>query len=373
MRVGIVIVGGVSRDPGGPAIPALHWLIERLAQRHAVDVFTLYGAPQPDHFTRLGASIHHAGGRPLTLLSLILARHRRSAFDLLHAFWLIPGGVVAVVAGRLIRRPVLAHIGGGELVGIPDVRFGHQLYWKGRLWAKLAVSGANRITAASDPVVRLVAARGRRAERVPLGVDLDRWPPVSPRPRDPGRPARIVHVATLNPVKDQEMLLRGARRLADSGVDFHLDVAGPDVLHGQVQALSTSLGLDDRVRFHGHLPHDRLRELVKAADVHWLTSRFDTGPLVVLEAALAGVPTVGTAVGHVAEWAPDAAVAVNVRDHEALARETATLLEDDPRRLAIGLEAQRLAIAQDADWTARRFEELYEEAVSATRRTGHGR
>ncbi len=35
-----------------------------------------------------------------------------------------------------------------------------------------------------------------------------------------------------------------------------------------------------------------------------ISSRHEAGPLAVLEAAVKGVPTVGTAVGHIAEWAP---------------------------------------------------------------------
>ena len=72
-----------------------------------------------------------------------------------------------------------------------------------------------------------------------------------------------------------------------------------------------------------------------------MSSRHEAGQLVVLEAAIAGVPTVGTGVGYVAEWAPDAAVAVPVHDANALADETLKLLQDDERRLAVAREAQR--------------------------------
>jgi glycosyltransferase involved in cell wall biosynthesis len=113
------------------------------------------------------------------------------------------------------------------------------------------------------------------------------------------------------------------------------------------------------VRWHGTLRHDALRALVDAADVLLVSSRHESGPLVVLEAAVAGVPTVGTDVGHIAEWAPRAAVAVPVGDAEALARETAALLADEPRRLALAAEAQRLALGIDADHTAAAFERIY--------------
>ncbi len=369
MKLGLVLVGGLSRDPSDGSIPAIQWLVERLARRHEVHAFTLFGARRPDRYPLLGATVHHAGsrGRAWRTLSAIIGEHRRGSFDVLHAFWLVPGGAIAAAAARITGRPLLGHIGGGELAGIPDANFGHQLYWKGRLWARFAIGSCAVVTGASDGVVKDLARRGARAERVPLGVALDHWPAVAPRPRTPGRPARLIQVATLNRVKDQPTLIRAARRLLDAGVNFTLDIAGPDTLGGEIQALVERMGLSSRVRFMGYLPHDRLHALVAQADLMLHTSRYETGPLSVLEAAVVGVPAVGTAVGHVAEWVPLAAVAVPVGDDDALARETLALLGDESRRMRMAAEAQRRALAQDADWTATRFEELYREVTAARR------
>ena len=92
-----------------------------------------------------------------------------------------------------------------------------------------------------------------------------------------------------------------------------------------------------------------------------VTSRHEAGPLVLLEAAVAGVPTVGTAVGHLTEWAPDAAVAVPVGDSAALASETAALLRNEERRLTIAAAAHARALREDADFTARATAALYGE------------
>ena len=106
---------------------------------------------------------------------------------------------------------------------------------------------------------------------------------------------------------------------------------------------------------------EALRDLVDRADLLVMASRHEAGPLVILEAAIAGVPAVGTAVGHFADWTPDAALAVPVGDAGALAAAIAELLADEPRRLAIAHEAQRRALAIDADCTAASFEQLYRE------------
>jgi glycosyltransferase involved in cell wall biosynthesis len=366
MKVGIVVPGGVARVPEEGWIPCLHWLIGRLARRHEVHVFSLFGAPHQDHYTFLGATVHHAGARPrrLRTLAAIIAEHRRGPFDVLHAFWIAPPGVVAAVAGRILRRPVLLHVAGNELISLPDIQYGGSSTRRGRAWVRLGLSGATRITAASAPMIDALRARGYLAERVPLGVDLQLWPARAPRVREPGTEVHLVHVATLNGVKDQTTLLEGARRLADSGVDFRLDVAGGDTLQGAVEALARRLGLAGRVHFHGYLPQERLYGLVARADLLWLSSRHEAGPLVVLEAAVVGVPTVGTRVGHVAEWAPAAAVAVPVRDPGALARETLTLLGNEDRRLGLAHEAQRRALACDAQWTAEQFGQMYDDVAA---------
>jgi glycosyltransferase involved in cell wall biosynthesis len=135
-------------------------------------------------------------------------------------------------------------------------------------------------------------------------------------------------------------------------VQFHLDIIGFDTLGGAVQARAASLGLSEHVTFHGALTHDALRPMMERADLLLLTSRHDAAPMVVREAAVAGVPTVGTAVGLVEEWAPDAAVAVPVGNDAALARATHALLADETRRMLLATNAHARALAENADVTA---------------------
>jgi len=98
-----------------------------------------------------------------------------------------------------------------------------------------------------------------------------------------------------------------------------------------------------------------------------MSSRHEAGPLVALEAAVAGVPTVGTSVGHIADWAPQAAIAVPVRDSDALANAIARLAHDEDERLRVASAAQARAVAEDADDTAARTRRLYEEAFGEAR------
>ena len=115
--------------------------------------------------------------------------------------------------------------------------------------------------------------RGGAASVVRLGVALDHWPLRTPRRREPGSPARLLQIADVNLVKDQETLLGAASLLLQRNVDFTLDIVGTDTLDGRLQRRATELGLGERVRFRGFLPHRDLRAVVEASDLLVVSSR----------------------------------------------------------------------------------------------------
>jgi glycosyltransferase involved in cell wall biosynthesis len=282
-----------------------------------------------------------------------------------HAIWAGPPGVVAFAAARLSGRPVLVHVAGGELVSMPDIAFGSSGLW--RTISRMVIRYADCVTGASEGVIDLAKAAGARPLRVPLGVPTDHWRPLPPRRRPANRPAKLVQVANLTPVKGQAVLLHAIALLVAEGRDIRLDLVGYDAHGGAIQRLAVELGLSSRITFHGHLPQRQVVPVVENADLMVVSSRHEAGPVAFLEAAAVGVPTVGTNVGHVRDFAPDAAIAVAVGDSAALAREIGGLLDDEPRRLALATRAQQRAVREDADWTCARFEALYAEAIASRR------
>jgi glycosyltransferase involved in cell wall biosynthesis len=366
MRIALVVPGGVDRSGEHRVIPVVLALIQRLARHHEVHVFALAQEPIPANWWLCGAEIHNIGGRftRARAVAAILRINARKRFDVLHAIWSASCGGVAVLAARLIGAPSVVHIAGGELLALPDIQYGGRLRWRGRLREALVLRLASAITAASASMLHSLTALGHTAQRVPLGVDLTVWPPREPVARRAGEPARLIHVASLNRVKDQPTLLRALAMLLASGVEFRLDVVGEDTLHGAIQSLAEELGLASRIHFHGFLPQQTLRPIMEAAHLNIIASRHEAGPVVLLEAAVVGVPTVGTAVGHIAEWAPTASRAVAVGNPAALAAVIGTLLQDEGLRLQVAREAYRRGTSEDADYTAAQFLRLYRALMS---------
>jgi glycosyltransferase involved in cell wall biosynthesis len=369
VKIALVVPGGVDRSGTERVIPCLLWLIERLARDSEVHVFALGQEDRPGEWPLLGARVHDAGARPrrLRTLAALLKEHRRAPFDVVHAWWASGPGTVAAAFGRLKRVPVVLTLPGGDLIALPDIAYGGRLSWRGRLWIRVAIAGADRVVVPSAWMGAQARTLGIETIRIPLGVALDRWPVARPKRREPGDRLRLIHIANLNGVKDQETLLRALANVRDEGLAFEIDMIGLDTLGGAVQRRSRELGLGDRVRFHGFLPQSDTRQWVDRAHLMVLSSRNEGVPIVLPEAAVAGVPTVGTEVGLIADWSPDAACAVPVGHSAALASAIVALSRDEDRRLEIAGEAQRRAVLEDADFTAAQTRALYAELLRSGR------
>ena len=368
MKIALVVPGGVDRSGTERVIPCLLWLVERLtAASHEVHLFALNQEPSPGEWPLLGASVHNAGLRwPRTrTVSAMLREHRKQPFKVVHAFWAGAPGQAAALFSAIARVPFAVTLPGGDLAALPDIGYGARLRWRGRLSTSAVLSRAAAIIVPSDWMAAEAAALGWRTTTIPFGVAVDRWPAMRPRPRSPGTPIRLIHAASLNRVKDPFGLLRAMRLLADLGVEFTLDIIGEDTLAGAVQRQCTDLGLDARVRFHGFVPNAELRGWFERSDLLVMNSRHETGPIVLLEAAMTGVPTVGTAVGTIADWAPDAAIAVPTSDSGALASAIAGLAEHEEERLRLAAAAQARARGHDADAYARALVSLYAELATS--------
>ena len=83
-----------------------------------------------------------------------------------------------------------------------------------------------------------------------------------------------------------------------------------------------------------------------------------------LEAASVGVPSVGTRVGYVDEWSPDAAVAVDDATPHALGDAVHLLLEGEDRRRGLVRGAQARLVEHDAASVAARWESLLNAVVA---------
>jgi colanic acid/amylovoran biosynthesis glycosyltransferase len=179
-----------------------------------------------------------------------------------------------------------------------------------------------------------------------IGVDC--------RAIDPRHPAEetatILHVARLVEVKGTRYLIRAFDRLARRSANAELAIIGDGPLKRSLEALVKSLGLERRVRFLGALPHAQVLAWMRRAamlvlpSVRTSTGRVEGLGMVLLEAAAAGVPVVGSRIGGIPEGIVDRQTGFLVpeKDPAALARRMADLLDDPAMRRGMGARARAL-------------------------------
>ena len=113
MRIALVVTGGFDESGRQHVIPTLLALVERLARRHDVFVYVLRYHPQPSTYPLLGATIRDLG-RPTGIRQqygrLIAALRHDGPFDVLHAYWGLPAGLVTAAAGWRLKRPIGGHL-----------------------------------------------------------------------------------------------------------------------------------------------------------------------------------------------------------------------------------------------------------------------
>lgn len=364
MRIALVATGGFDRSGRERVIPALVWLVDRLAAQHDVVVYVLRYHDAPTRYTLRGATVHDLG-RPSGLYRqwrvLTRAMHDDGPFDVVHGYWAHPPGLLAALAGRRFGIPSVVTCDSGEFVDVPTAGYGRQGRVLSRLAVRAATRLATRVTVCSQFQADLARQCGVQATVLPFGVDTTLFPE-APRPAD-GPPWRLLHVASLNPVKDQSTLLQALAHLVERGLDVSLDIVGEDTLGGRLHALATRLGLDARVRFHGFLPSDAVSSLHQQAHLFVLSSLHEAAGVVLLEAAASGLPVLGSHVGYLADWSVLGVPTVPPGNPTLLADAVAAhLLEPAPLRQAMR-SVTPWARTHDAAWSAVAVTRVYEEVA----------
>lgn len=261
-----------------------------------------------------------------------------------------------ILRARRRRIPVLCHVHESER-GMPTM-LREALAWP-LLLADRVITNSRFSRESLTEVVPSLAKRTSVIYNGVAGPDALRLP----RP-DVSDDLRIVYVGRLSPRKGVDVAIAALGMLTRHGVPASLDVVGgvfpgyewyEEQLHTQV----ATLGLGDRVRFHGF--RASIWHTLGEADVAVVPSRTEE-PFgnTAVEAVLAGRPVVVSAIGGLTEAVDGiaSAVPVDADDEQALAEAL--------HRVAVNWSAFRRSAVALAPMTARRYApETYRAAMSA--------
>jgi glycosyltransferase involved in cell wall biosynthesis len=291
------------------------------------------------------------GNSPMLLGSLILLGTMKCLLsvlkhnsDLVHAYWVVPGGLIGLIAGRLTRRPVVATAAGSDLTTAPEYRLA-------RLLTTLTLKHLDRVLPVSTAMKKIAMKLGLPGDRGtvihgPVGIDtgdLKETAKQQPFTEKYGR--SLIYVGNLTAPKRAETIIRAMQKVTEMYADCRLVLIGEGTLRPSLEALADELGLRKHVHFCGALPHEEVLQMLKCADVFVHCSDYEGLGMAVMEAMGAGLPVVASRVGGVPDLVLEGKTGFMIPpdDVERYAEKILLLLKNDQLRQELGSNARRFA------------------------------
>ena len=164
------------------------------------------------------------------------------------------------------------------------------------------MNNANLIISVSKNLIKYIKIYGVRNtfKVIPNTVDTEVFYPAVNKGK-PGRIKRLLLVASLIPIKGIPYLLDALGSLKKKRKDFILDIVGDGPYREQYERYSVSLGLKDKVKFHGLKSKEEISRFMRNSDIFVLPSLWENMPCVLIEAMACGLPIITTKVGGISE------------------------------------------------------------------------
>ena len=157
---------------------------------------------------------------------------------------------------------------------------------------------ADRIYVTRD-TFPLVPRRWRHKchERMAIGLTSEYLSQMDVRPTSPRSGFRLLYVGRLLEWKGVDLALHAVSQFKQSQPDVRFTIVGDGPARTQLQRLAEDLGLSGVVNWIPSVPHSKVEEHYRTADVFLFPSLRDSGGMAVLEAMAHRLPVVCTDLG----------------------------------------------------------------------------
>ncbi|WP_426719836.1 glycosyltransferase [Enterobacter cloacae complex sp. 285F6] len=268
--------------------------------------------------------------------------------DLIHAHFAIDG-LYALKLAQKKGIPLVTTLHGFDVtVSNKDLLASRSPAWINYLLHQHKVkSQGDKFICVSDFIARQALQHGFPESKIIqhyIGIDVNKY---QPRAKEDDQ-GIILHVARLVEKKGTAVLINAVKQVKLLNPDVKLVIIGEGPLLDGLKAQVTSLGLDQTVTFTGALPHVDVMAWMRKASMLVLPSiTAKTGDaeglgMVLLEAAVTGVPVIGTQHGGIPEAIIDEQTGflVKERDDKQLADRISYLSNNENIDFIMGTNAR---------------------------------
>lgn len=314
----------------------------------------------------------------LATTGAVRKRLQAESYDIVHAHWVVPGGVLSHRPSVSARKALVISLHGSDVFAAEHSTFVG-------FAARRAFAAASSVTACSsdlrDRALRL-GARAVETRTVPYGVDVEFFKTGKPWAADPRAAMRLrlgaSSTQTLVVAVGRLVEKKGFAHLIEALADapgFHLAIIGDGDLSSDLQARSSASRAS--VRLVGRFSRAEIREALWCADLVAVPSIIDSAgnvdglPNTLLEAMAAGKAIVASRIAGIPDVVTDGVEGVLVPPKDvASLRDALRGLATNPGRCAeLGEAAERRASCELTwDRVASTLEECYVQAQALAKR-----
>lgn len=292
---------------------------------------------------------------------------RSERFDLIHAHWLIPQGLIAAIGLILARRqiPLVCTSHGGDLFALRGKFFQHVKRW--------VMDKSRALTVVSRAMKEVVVDMGVAPDKVSvisMGVDLKYL--FTPAPEVDRDGCQLLFVGRLVEVKGLQILFKALPEILVKYPELRLSVAGAGPMEQDLRRLAAQKGIAHKIDFLGMVKQQELPGLYQRAGlavfpfVKTKSGVQEGFGLVVVEAlgcecpVIAGdLPAIHDSIIH-----NESGILFFNGNAEALAQAVIRALADQDLRCRLGREGRRRVVEQfDWDIVAEKYAGIYEQLV----------
>jgi teichuronic acid biosynthesis glycosyltransferase TuaC len=319
----------------------------------------------PNPPTALLQSLASVGLVVPLLLAMVRAR-RTFDFQIVHAHTLTPDGFASVIAGHILKLPVVVSARGSDVHTYPHE---NALAKKS---ARFVLTHCARVIAVSEKLASQAVELVKRDDPIEVvynGVDAKLFTPCADKKKaraslgvtSSGTVA--LTVGALIREKGIEELISAFERIGGEYPDFRLIAVGGGPMRGKLEDLGKRMRGGDRVILPGVVPNQRVAEYMRAADILIHPSHAEGLPNAVLEAMATGLPVIATTVGGIPEVVihGETGLLIGAKDVKALESQLRTVLNDREMALQMGRAGRDRVVARHTwDSNAREHIRIYQ-------------
>jgi glycosyltransferase involved in cell wall biosynthesis len=296
---------------------------------------------------------------------------RNRAFDVVNTHFVVPTGPLGHALARWHRLPNVVSVHGGDLFD-PSKRSSPHLHAPLRSAVRWLLCRADAVVGQSRDTVRHVTELygvRRDVGLIPLGIE--RPPPVAHASRAQfGVPEDAFVLVTIGRLVARKATTRLVDTLAATSLrDTHLLIVGDGPDREAIQQRAAERGIANRVHLLGQVSDAEKHAALAVADAFVTTSQHEGFGLVFLEAMAFGLPIVCYDRGGQTDFLKhgETGFVVHLNDESAFTAAMLELHADAASRREFGARNLELVESYFIDTCARRYEQVFEEAVTGSR------